>query len=146
MLAKHALRVAPILLLAGCPQEVEVWVAPGVRADSVTIYFGSEVGEVSHRSIGLIKVLNCLRTGKPVASDTIFWKVLSPGAGTRLDSAKYGQEIAGIPTVVPAKPLRKGCFQVVTDENSSEFLIGEDGRTVTSAQAISKFKAEDAPR
>lgn len=130
--------VVPLcLLLAACPWQTEITVAPGSSADHLTFRVRSGGWIPRPISIGFLRVDACAvlyeTPGISPPQDRAAWVLEARiGEATRLSEIHYGSVPEGYSETRPATPLQMpGCYvATISGTGVTAFTINESGRIV----------------
>lgn len=110
-----------------CLRQTAIWVVEGSRIEHLTFAISDVQGNDRAIDPGFLVVHAC--DSIPATDEARMWSLVSSTAHPpRLHRIVYDEVPEGWRTVVPAKPLKVGCYNAVIEGTGSvKFVVEEDG-------------------
>ena len=119
-----------MLVCAGCPREVAVWIPPASTADSLRFVVGRKVGQPGI-SIDGFAVAHC---NANIRDSLVFvWRLDSTSGDADIDTISFGHVPTGFRERAPAPLLRPGCYRAGPGGASAFFIV-------TSSRSVRPFE------
>jgi hypothetical protein len=121
------------VVLAGCPQKEDIWIAPGSTANQLTFHLGRHRGQRDRIVVLSIAVYSCAHTTAPIPDSTYSWSTaLGDARSVLIDEIRYGVGPPGFVTDHAASRLEAGCYVAQVGTASVKFRVDAQG-AVTDA-------------
>lgn len=130
-----------VVLLAACPQETAIWVAPASTVDRLEFLLGKQVGNMKPISISGLRVDPCHGNAGGMPDSTSMWTIDAMlGTEGKVSAIRYGTVPVGFTESIGPRDLeRPGCYEVtISGTGFVRFTISEDGtvREVLTADGM----------